>query len=328
MKSMSNSSTSKPKLSIVIPAFNEEGNLKELYGELFHSLSKIEMSWEIIIADDGSKDSTWNEIKSLHKLDKRVRGIRLSRNFGHQYALLAGLSCAVGEAVISMDADLQHPPQIVKKLVEEWRNGKKIVNTIRIDNKNISTFKKYSSKIYYKIFSLLSGVKFEIGMADLRLLDREVLDNILKFSEAGVFLRGIVQWVGYPSSNVKYQCRDRFSGETKYNLRKMLKFAWTGISSFSIVPLRLGIIVGMITSLISFVLMGHAVYAKVVMDATVPGWATTITVISFMFGILFILIGLIGEYIGRILIEVRHRPRFVVRDKVGIRNEGKIKDLI
>lgn len=318
MKNSRNHPEIKPQLSIAVPAYNEEGNLRKFYQELMKVLPSLGMSWEIIFSDDGSTDNTWKEIESLHKEDKRVKGIRLSRNFGHQYALFAGLSNVSGEAVISIDADLQHPPQLIPKLIEEWQKGNKIVHTIRLDPDNISIFKRATSKMFYKIFSFLSGVKIENGMADYRLLDRQVLGNILQFCEDGLFLRGIVQWVGYPSSKVKFLSHNRLSGNSKYTFKKMLKFAVTGITSFSIIPLRLGMIFGILTSMISFVLMFQAVYAKVFLDATVPGWATTITVLTFMFGILFILIGLVGEYIGRILIEVKSRPRFLISEQVGI----------
>lgn len=308
-------SQSETDLSLVIPAFNEESNLSKLYNDLLSVLCKIELSWEIIIIDDGSKDNTWKVIKKLNDGDGRLKGIRFSRNFGHQQALLSGLTFAKGRAVITMDADLQHPPEIIPQMLKEWSNGAMIVNTIRKDPENISVFKKMTSKIYYKLFSFLSGVKIKTGISDFRLLDRQVLNSILSFRESGIFLRGIVQWVGYPNVDITYQCRNRFSGQTKYSLKKMIKFAYTGIMSFSIVPLRIGILFGLIASLIAFYQMGEAIYSKVVLHATVPGWATTITVMTFMFGILFIFLGLIGEYIGRILIEVRSRPRYLVSEK-------------
>ena len=327
MGSLPNSPKNKPQLSVVIPAFNEEGNLTKVCGELFHILSKVEMSWEILIVDDGSKDATWDEIKLLHISDKRVKGVRLSRNFGHQYALFAGLSQAAGKAVISMDADHQHPPQVIPKLVDEWKKGNKIVHTIRFDPEDFSFFKKSASKLFYKVFSFLSGVKIEYGMADFRLLDRQVLDDILKFREDGLFLRGLVHWVGYPSSKVKFESQNRLGGTSKYTLMKMIKFAVTGITSFSIIPLRLGIIAGVISSLISFALMVEALHAKIILKTAVPGWATTVIVLTFMFGMLFILLGLIGEYIGRILIEVRSRPLFLINEQFGFmdtNNDSKL----
>ncbi len=315
-----------PTLSIVVPAFNEQGNLSKLYTELDGALSTLYMSWEIVFVDDGSTDDTWNDIKSLHNEDPRVRGIRLSRNFGHQHALIAGLSNAVGDAVISMDADLQHPPEVVPLLVDEWCKGNKIVKTVRVDGENISVFKKLTSKLYYRLFSYLSGVEIQGGMADFRLLDRQALDDILQFKEEGLFLRGIVQWVGYPSSIVKFNCRSRFSGQTKYTFRKMLKFAWHGISSFSLVPLRIGILIGLLSSGIAFVSVFYAILSKWVVGSAVPGWASSVAIISFLFGVLFAFLAVLAEYVGRIVEEVRGRPRFLVSEREGVGQSAREAD--
>jgi len=312
-----------PELSVVIPSYNEQENIRELYKELKLHLDQLDESWELIFVDDGSKDKTWKLIKSLHIENQRVKGIQFSRNFGHQYALFSGLAVAKGNAVITMDADLQHPPSVIPELVDEWRKGSKIVNTVRQELDNLSGFKKLTSRLYYKVFSFLTGVHIQKGMADFRLLDRQVLKTILKFDEDGLFLRGIVQWLGFPSSSVTFKCRERFRGQTKYSLKKMIKFAVDGILSFSVIPLRLGILVGMLISLFSFYLIFDSIYAYY-QGLTVPGWTTTVTVLSFMFGTLFILLGLIGEYIGKILIQVRARPRFITNDKVGI--QIKIED--
>lgn len=311
-------SKSRPHISIVIPAYNEDGNLRKLHTKLMEILPSMDVTWEIIFVDDGSTDKTWNKILSMSVNDITIKGIRLSRNFGHQYALFAGLLHAVGDAVISMDADLQHPPQVIPDLVCEWKKGNKIVNTIRIDPEDFSFFKKIAARIFYRMFTLLSGVKVEKGMADFRLLDRQVVGNILKFREGGLFLRGIVQWVGYPNSTIKYQSSTRYSGTSKYSIRKMVRFAWDGISSFSLIPLRIGIFAGLVTSTLSFVGLTYAFYSKFVASNVVPGWTSTLSVLSFLFGVLFILLGLIGDYIGRIMIEVKQRPRFLISDQVGI----------
>jgi glycosyltransferase involved in cell wall biosynthesis len=301
-------------ISIIVPAFCEAGNLVKLYEEILGAIANF--TWELIIVDDGSTDDTWREILLLNRQDPRVKGLRLSRNFGHQYALFAGLANSVGRVVITMDADLQHPPAVIPELLRRWHDGSKIVHTVRIDHETTPLMKKLTSRTFYRIFSYLSGGELSAGMADFRLLDRQVVDELLQFQEGHLFLRGLIQWIGYPYSKVEFQCRDRFSGKSKYNLPRMLKFAWTGVTSFSVVPLRLAIVLGLTTSLISFCGLAYAVWGKVVGRA-VPGWASMIAIESMLFGILFIMLGIIGEYIGRILEEVRRRPKFIIDERLG-----------
>jgi len=307
-----------PVLSIVVPVFNEAGNIRKLHSELIPVLEKLGVDWEIIFCDDGSDDATWEIIDQLHRDNERIKGIRFSRNFGHQYALFAGMQHASGKAVISMDGDLQHPPELLPEMLERWRAGDKIVHTVRVYDQKQGFIKKLSSNLFYRLFTFLSGVEMEGGMADFRLLDRQVLDELLKFKEEGLFLRGLVHWVGYQSSKLTFQCGQRFSGKGKYSLKKMLKLAWTGITSFSIVPLRVSIIIGVLTSLLAFAEMLYAIYAKLFTDTVVPGWASGVAVVSFLFGILFIMLGVLGEYMGRVLIESRGRPRFLISESIGV----------
>lgn len=307
----------KPLLSIVVPVYNEAGNLEQLCKELEETLADLEVTWEVLFLDDGSTDDSWLKIEALHEHNNHIKGIRLSRNFGHQYALLAGLANAAGNAVITMDGDLQHPVKVIPELVNEWRHGNKVVHTRRLDPATLPLFKKLTSPLYYSLFSYLSGVKIRPGTADFRLLDSRVVKDILTFKEEGLFFRGIAQWVGYRATTITYTSRERFSGSSKYSLKKMARLAWNGITSFSIVPLRLAIFLGIITSLIAFTEIIYAIYVKIFTDSAVPGWASAISIISFLFGVLFILLGIVGEYVGRILVEVRQRPRYLVADQVG-----------
>jgi dolichol-phosphate mannosyltransferase len=311
-----------PDLSIVVPAYNEEGNIERLYSEIKSVLSSLEVSWEIVFCDDGSKDNTWENIEKLNSVDTRVCGLRLSRNFGHQNALLAGLRYAKGDAVISMDADMQHPPEIIPTLLDKWREGYKIVKTIRVNEKEVTFLKRTSSRLYYRLFSYLSGVEIENGMADFRLLDRQVLSDILKFREDGLFLRGIVQWVGYPSASVSFECGSRYSGTTKYTLGKMLRLAWDGVSSFSLVPLRLTVLIGLLSCGVAFLGILYAILSKWLIEGAVPGWASSLAIISFLFATLFLFLAILAEYVGRILVEVRDRPRFLVSQELNSSYSG------
>lgn len=301
-------------ISIVVPAYNEERNLELLYARLREQLETLRMHWELVIVDDGSSDGTWAAIAALGARDARVRGVRLSRNFGHQNALLAGLASARGRAVVSMDADLQHPPEIVPELVKQWNEGFQIVHAIRRDPPSVSWFKRVTSKLYYRMFSYLSGVEIEPGAADFRLIDRQVLDEILKFKEEGLFLRGIVHWVGYATTSVRFDCCERNAGTSGYNLSKMLTLAWHGVSSFSLVPLRIAMAIGLLSSTVAFLAVGYAIIGKWYDAEAIPGWASTVAIVSFLFGVLFVFLAVLAEYIGRITVEVRGRPRFLVRE--------------
>jgi dolichol-phosphate mannosyltransferase len=301
-------------ISIVVPAYNEERNLEVLHAQLREQLEPLRLHWELVIVDDGSSDGTWNAITKLGARDSRVRGVRLSRNFGHQNALLAGLATARGRAVVMMDADLQHPPEAVPQLIERWQQGYQIVHAIRRDPPTVSRFKRVTSRLYYRLFSYLSGVEIEPGAADFRLLDRQVLDEILQFKEEGMFLRGIVHWVGYATTSIAFDCRERHSGESGYNLRKMVTLAWHGVSSFSLVPLRIAMAIGLLSSTLAFLGVGYAIIGKWFDAEAIPGWASTVAIVSFLFGVLFVFLAVLAEYVGRIIVEVRGRPRFLVAE--------------
>jgi polyisoprenyl-phosphate glycosyltransferase len=303
---------------VVVPAFNEAQNIPLLYRRVAEVLSQtVFRNWELIFADDGSRDATWSVICALAADDPKVRGVRLSRNFGHQYALFAGLEAAEGDAVITMDCDLQHPVELIPTMLERWQAGFKVIKTLRQDDCQIGRFKRWTSRTFYRLFSVLSGVDLQPGLADFRLLDRQALSELLRLREEGLFLRGLTEWIGFPSCAIPYQAGQRACGRSQYSFKKMIRLAWNGVSSFSITPLRIGIIIGLIGSLVSLIGVFYAFFGKIFGRGIVPGWASTLMVISLLFFLLFVYLGVLGEYIGRIIIEVRRRPRFIICETKG-----------
>jgi dolichol-phosphate mannosyltransferase len=314
-----------PVVSVVVPAFNEAGNIPLLYRRATEALQDtVVQRWELIFVDDGSIDATWPVICALTADHPNVKGVRLSRNFGHQYALMAGLEMAEGDAVIMMDCDLQHPVEMLPVLLDKWQEGFKVVKTLRRDPSDIGRLKRWTSYAFYRLFSLLSGVKMQSGLADFRLLDRQALNELLRFNEEGLFLRGLTEWIGFPSCTIPYQAGKRTSGRSGYNLKKMIKLAWRGVSSFTVMPLRIGILIGVIGSLVSVGGVFYAFFGKIFGRGTVPGWASTLMVISLLFFLLFVYLGVLGEYIGRIVVEVRRRPRFIVCETSGFGKRGPL----
>lgn len=308
-----------PLVSVVVPAFNEAENIPLLHARVAEVMNEIAPGkWELIFVDDGSGDATWSVVSEMAAEHPVIRGARLSRNFGHQYALMAGMEMARGEAVINMDCDLQHPVEMLPLLIEKWREGYKVVKTVRQDNRSLGWFKRLTSRGFYRLFSYLSGVNLQPGMADFRLIDRQALNELMRFREEGLFLRGLVEWIGFPSCEVPYRPGVRAHGRSAYSFRKMVSLAWKGVSSFSILPLRIGIMLGLIGSLVSAMGVFYAFFGKIFGYGTVPGWASTLMVISLLFSLLFVYLGILGEYISRIVIEVRRRPRFIVRETAGM----------
>lgn len=305
-----------PVLSIVAPLFNEFGNVQPFVRSVEAVISHVEPSYEIILVDDGSSDGTWERIVSLSERDNHLFGLSLSRNFGHQGALFAGLQHARGACVVSLDGDLQHPPEVIAELLQKWKEGYQVVNTRRLDSADTSIFKRISSRFFYWLFSKLSGVGMEAGSSDFRLLDRRAVDALCRMSDADLFIRGLVNWLGFRSTTVTYQAADRHSGSTKFTMRRMLRFSVGALLSFSVLPLRLGIWIGFLTSLLAGAEICYIV-VQYFRGITVAGWASVMTVLSFMFGVLFILIGIIGTYLGKIYEVLKSRPRYVVGDTTG-----------
>ena len=298
-------------ISIIIPTYNEEKNVPVIYNSLKKELFGYNM--QIVFVDDGSKDDTLLEIKKLARVDNNVNYISFSRNFGHQKALMAGLNFANGELVISMDGDMQHPVKIIEKLIQKWEDGFEIVYTIRKD-KNIPFIKKLTAKLFYKLINYLSDVEIQQGTADFRLLDKAVVVQLRKLKELHIFYRGIIPWIGYNSTGVEYVAEDRAYGDSKYTFKKMMGFALDGIISFSTKTLRISIYFGIIIAFLSFAYGLFAVYQTAFTQNAISGWGSTISVILFIGGFQLIVLGIIGEYIGKIYIENKNRPNYIIKE--------------
>ena len=300
-------------LSIVIPCFNEESNIEQLINELVPVLKNL--NYEIIFVDDGSKDNTFLLIKNISGKNKNITGISLSRNFGHQVAIMAGMQQSKGDVVIMMDADLQHPPQIIPQLIAEYEKGFDIVNTKRLETKGESSFKKLTSKSFYCLINFLSDVKIEPASADFRLMSRKAVDAFLQFEEKDRFTRGLVSWMGFKQSIIEYNASSRFAGKSKYTFKKMFRFGMDGITSFSTKPLRISFYTGFI---VFFIGIAYSIYAiiKNILGETVPGWTSILVSVLIIGGIQLLSVGIIGEYIARIFNETKARPLYFIKDKI------------
>lgn len=301
-------------VSIVIPSYNEAGNIKVITKKI-KSVLKGKEEFEIIFIDDGSTDQTFEEIKNIMKTEKFVEVISFSRNFGHQKALKAGLDYARGDCVICMDADLQHPPEVLPKLIDKWREGYDVVYTIRKDTLDICFIKRITSKCFYKMINILSDVDIPLGAADFRLLDRKVVNELKQFKEKWLFIRGLVSWLGFRQAGLEYTVQPRYKGKSKYSMSKMIAFAIQGVTSFSILPLRISTVLGVLFSFISFMYALYALYIKIFTKASILGWTSIMISVLFIGGVQLICIGMIGEYLGKMFIETKERPNYVIREK-------------
>lgn len=301
------------KISIVVPCYNETESINEFY-KVISEVIKDRYQYELILVNDGSNDNTFDKIKELAIRDKNVKYISFSRNFGHQNAVKAGLDLATGDAVISLDADLQHPPRMIPTLIDKWLEGNNVVYTVREEHDTISWFKKKSSRAFYKLMNGLSETKIEIGASDFRLLDRKVVDVLKSMPESSLFLRGMISWMGFKQYAIKYKADERFAGQSKYTIVKMLKLASSGITSFSIKPLKISIYLGISLALLAFV---YAIYALIILFFTrqaIPGWASVIVGIMFFSGVNLLFLGIIGEYLGKMFLDQKRRPNYIIME--------------
>jgi dolichol-phosphate mannosyltransferase len=301
-----------PTYSLVVPAHNEEGVIEELVARLTKVMDGLDGEAEAILVDDGSSDRTYDLMLQAASADPRFRLIRLSRNFGHQIALTAGVDLAAGEAVIVMDADLQDPPEVILDLAARWREGYDIVYAVREAREGETRFKRATATAFYRAFNRISEVEVPLDAGDFRLVDRRALDVFNQMRESNRFVRGMFSWIGLQQTGVLYRRHERFAGETKYPFRKMLRFAATGVTSFSSAPLRAALNLGFFVSIVSFLIGMWSLIVKVGGFFNVPGWTSIVVPVTFIGGIQLIVLGVIGEYIGDIHAEVKRRPLYVI----------------
>ncbi len=307
-------------ISIVLPCYNEDAVLREAHRRLAEVAGTIDgAAFEFIFVDDGSSDETPAILHALSLSDARVRGLRLSRNFGQQIASTAGLEHAMGAAVVLMDADLQDPPELLAPMIARWREGIQVVYAERQERDGETPFKLWSAKFFYELINRVSQVRIPPDTGDFRLMDRQVVDALLRMPERDRFLRGMVSWVGFRQCAIPYRREARFAGETKYPLLKMIRFAADGIISFSNTPLRLAIWSGFFVLALALLGIVYAIVLRFFADPSqwVRGWASIFVAILFMGGVQLISLGIIGEYVGRIYGEVKRRPLYFVRERFG-----------
>jgi dolichol-phosphate mannosyltransferase len=307
-----------PEYSLVVPVYNEEEALPELLRRLAALLEKMDGECEVILVDDGSSDASYERMVATRETDPRFKLLRLSRNFGHQIAVTAGLDAASGNAVIVMDADLQDPPEVALDLAARWREGFDVVYAIREERLGESPFKRATAKLFYRTFRRMTDVDVPLDVGDFRLVDRRALDAFRSMRETNRYVRGMFSWIGFRQVGVPFRREERFAGETKYPFGKMVKFATDGIVSFSAAPLRFALKIGFVVAALSFLMGAVFLVSKILGLYSVPGLASIAVFVAFLGGIQLFLLGIVGEYIARIHDEVKGRPLYLIRDVQGL----------
>jgi len=301
------------KISIVVPVCNEKGNVPLLISAVCNTMENLPYSFDLFFVDDGSNDGTIETIKQQALLHNNIFFISLSRNFGHQNALKAGLDVSTGDCVISMDGDLQHPPGLIPELIRNWETGYDIVYTIRKDHQEIPMAKRKTSKFFYQLLNRLSNIELESGTADFRLMDKRVVAVCRNFSEMDLFWRGLVKWVGFKQLAVEYEPNERKLGSSKYTYKKMMLFALRGITSFSTKPLTIAIYLGFIFAVLSLLYIPYVLYA-VYSGHAISGWASMIVTVAFFGGLQLMILGIIGMYLGKLFMQGKDRPHYVIKE--------------
>jgi polyisoprenyl-phosphate glycosyltransferase len=303
--------------SIVIPVYNEAEVLPALYNRLTRVMEGLVEPYEIIFINDGSRDDSTMLLRDFQDRDARVKFLNFSRNFGHQIAITAGLDYSSGQAAVVMDADLQDPPEVIPRLIEQWRKGYDIVFAVRAKRQGEGFFKRATAALFYRLFRRMAATEIPLDAGDFRLMSRRAVEALQSIRERNRFIRGLAGWIGFRQTAVTYVRDVRQAGETKYPLKKMLRFALNGLLSFSVVPLQLASYLGFLISSIGFFYIVYAIGLKLFTDRVVLGWTSVMVAVLFLGGVQLISLGIIGEYIGRIYDEVKQRPLYVVDEAKG-----------
>ena len=317
------SAAPRPELSVVVPVYEEVDNLDLLLERLVPALDRCVTSFEILFVDDGSRDATLDALKQLNRADPRIRALSLSRNFGKEIAIAAGLDHSHGDAVVIMDADLQHPPEFIEAFVEHWRAGYKNIYGLRSDRAQESALRRHLTQRFYQIFATFGETPLPEGAGDFRLLDRQAVEALRSMGERARFSKGLYAWIGFKSIGVPIRIDPRARGGSKFSYRKLTRFALDGLMSFSTVPLRVWTYIGTLISLLALLMTIYFVVDTFTQRTDVPGFASLIVSIMFFAGVQLMSLGIIGEYIGRIFAEVKGRPLYLVAEQIGDRDEAQ-----
>lgn len=313
----------RPCLSVVVPIFNEEEGIPEFYRRLTTVATELNISYEFVFVNDGSRDRSLDLLKEIQAKDPLVRVLGFSRNFGHQVAITAGMEHAHGEAVVVIDADLQDPPELIGPMLEKWREGYDVVYAVREKREGDTLFKRVTAALFYRLLRRITNVDIPLDTGDFRLMSRRSIEAMKLFSERNRFVRGLVSWIGFRQTGISFIRAERYAGETKYPLRKMLRFALDGIVTFSFVPLQLATYFGFIASGLSFLGILWVVYMRLFTQETITGWASMMVILLFLGGVQLLTLGIIGEYIGRIYDEVKRRPLYLVEEVLGFNQNSE-----
>lgn len=308
------------KLSVILPVRDEAPVIPDLIPRLTSALEALDESWEVILVDDGSRDSSWALLEDAAEHDERIRAIRFSRGFGHQIALSAGLRLASGDAVVTMDSDLQHPPELIGSLLAKATEGYDVVYAVRSETDGENWFKRESARAFYWLFGRLTALDLPQAGGDFRYMSRRVVDALLEMPERHRFLRGMTSWVGYQQGIVEYERQPRAAGASKYTLRKMLAFGWDAVVSFSALPLRVASVLGLVFSFLGLLYLAYVIAVRLFTEQAVAGWTSVVAAVIVLGGVQLLCLGIIGQYLGRMFDEIKGRPLYLIAEDTSRRD--------